>query len=52
MKTVAYHHREIEDFIMHYKKLEPNKWTKIKGFKETDEAKKEIIKSIERYKTE
>ncbi len=37
-------------FFQHYKDLEPNKWVKIEGWTGPDEAKQEILASIERFK--
>ncbi len=37
---------EIEEFMKHYKDLEPRKWVKITGFKSKEEAIKIIEKSI------
>jgi len=42
----------ISHFFDHYKDLEPGKWVKIDGWVDTEEAKREIVDSIERYKTE
>ena len=39
----------ISHFFDHYKDLEPGKWVKIEGWVDTEEAKQEIITSIERY---
>jgi inorganic pyrophosphatase len=39
----------ISHFFDHYKDLEPGKWVKIEGWVDTEEAKQEIIESIERY---
>lgn len=39
----------IEYFFDHYKDLEENKWVDIDGWFGPDEAKEEIMKSIERY---
>jgi inorganic pyrophosphatase len=39
----------IAHFFDHYKDLEPGKWVKIEGWVDTEEAKQEIITSIERY---
>ena len=39
----------IAHFFDHYKDLEPGKWVKIDGWVDTDEAKQEILASIERY---
>ncbi len=36
----------------HYKDLEPNKWVNIDGWGDADEAKQEILDSIERYQRE
>ncbi len=37
---------KIVHFFMHYKELEPNKWVKITGFGNKEDAKKEINKVI------
>ena len=42
----------IAHFFDHYKDLEPGKWVKIDGWVGAEEAKKEILDSIERYKAE
>ena len=42
----------ISHFFDHYKDLEPGKWVKIDGWVDVDDAKKEILESIERYKAE
>ncbi len=42
----------IEHFFQHYKDLEPGKWVKTDGWDNTEAAKTEIIKSIERYNKE
>ena len=42
----------ISHFFDHYKDLEPGKWVKIDGWVDTEEAKREILDSIERYKAE
>lgn len=42
----------ISHFFDHYKDLEPGKWVKIDGWVDTEEAKHEILESIERYKAE
>lgn len=56
IKTIAnlpeHQKKEIEEFMRHYKSLEPNKWTKIKGFREKEYAIEEIKKSVERYEKE
>lgn len=43
---------QIEHFFEHYKKLEPGKWVKIHGWGNVDDARKEILDSIERFKVE
>ena len=40
----------IHHFFEHYKDLEPGKWVKVNGWGGADEAKAEILSSIERYK--
>jgi inorganic pyrophosphatase len=40
---------QIAHFFQHYKDLEPNKWVKIEGWTGPDEARREILSSIERY---
>ena len=42
----------ISHFFDHYKDLEPGKWVKIDGWVEAEEAKREILESIQRYKDE
>ncbi|HEX22550.1 MAG TPA: inorganic pyrophosphatase, partial [Chromatiales bacterium] len=42
---------QIAHFFGHYKDLESNKWVKIDGWVGTDEAKAEILASVERFKT-
>jgi inorganic pyrophosphatase len=42
----------ISHFFDHYKDLEPGKWVKIDGWVDTEEAKQEILDSIERYNAE
>ena len=42
----------IVHFFDHYKDLEPGKWVKIDGWVEAEEAKREILESIARYKAE
>ncbi len=39
----------IAHFFDHYKDLEPGKWVKIDGWVDAEEAKQEILDSIERY---
>ena len=40
---------KIAHFFEHYKDLERNKWVKIKGWAGKDEARKEILSSVESY---
>ena len=40
----------IAHFFDHYKDLEPGKWVKIDGWVDAEEAKREIMSSIERYR--
>ncbi|MDH3633487.1 MAG: inorganic diphosphatase [Gammaproteobacteria bacterium] len=42
----------IAHFFDHYKDLESGKWVEIDGWVDTDEARREILDSIERYNTE
>ena len=42
----------ISHFFDHYKDLEPGKWVKIDGWVEAEEAKREILESVERFKSE
>ena len=42
----------ISHFFDHYKDLEPGKWVKIDGWVDAEEAKREILESIERYNSE
>ena len=39
----------ISHFFEHYKDLEPNKWTKVKGWENKETAKKEFEESIARF---
>ena len=39
----------ISHFFEHYKDLEDGKWVKIEGWQDAEEAKKEIMNSIDRY---
>lgn len=41
--------QQIEHFFTHYKDLEPNKWVKIQGWENAEDAKHEIQSSIARY---
>lgn len=40
---------QIAHFFEHYKDLEANKWVKVEGWVGVDEARQEILDSIERY---
>lgn len=42
--------RQIEHFFEHYKDLEKGKWVKVKGWANAEEAKQEILKSVEAVK--
>ncbi|MBI3897382.1 MAG: inorganic diphosphatase [Gammaproteobacteria bacterium] len=42
---------QIQHFFEHYKDLEKGKWVKVKGWGGPDEAKKEIVDGVERYKS-
>lgn len=42
--------KQIAHFFEHYKDLESGKWVKVEGWGDADEAKKEILDSIENYK--
>ncbi len=51
VRDIAQHLRaEIADFFLHYKKLEPKKWVKIKGWKNVKAAETIIQSEIQRYK--
>jgi len=41
---------QIQHFFEHYKDLEKGKWVKVKGWKGPQDAHKEILEGIERYK--
>jgi len=41
--------KQIEHFFAHYKDLEPNKWVKISGWEDIDEARKEIMQGVTNY---
>jgi len=43
---------QISHFFEHYKDLEPNKWVKVTGWGEADEARKEVMDSIARYQVD
>ena len=40
----------IHHFFEHYKDLEPGKWVKVNGWGNADEARAEVLSSVERYK--
>ncbi|MEM7027075.1 MAG: inorganic diphosphatase [Pseudomonadota bacterium] len=40
---------QITHFFEHYKDLEPNKWVKVDGWYETEDAKQEILASMQAY---
>jgi inorganic pyrophosphatase len=42
--------REIREFFETYKRLEPGKWVKVKGWGDAKEAKEMITKAVEAYK--
>lgn len=42
---------KIAHFFTHYKDLEPNKWSKVKGWGNAEDAARLIQEGIERYKT-
>jgi inorganic pyrophosphatase len=42
--------RQIAHFFEHYKDLEPGKWVRVASWTEADEAKREVIESVERYR--
>lgn len=42
--------RQIGHFFEHYKDLEAGKWVKIEGWADAEEARKEIVASIENFK--
>ena len=41
----------IMHFFQHYKDLEKGKWVKIEGWKNADAARREIVQSVERFKS-
>lgn len=41
--------QQIQHFFERYKELEPGKWVKVEGWADADEAKAEVMASIERY---
>jgi inorganic pyrophosphatase len=42
---------QITHFFDHYKDLETGKWVNIKGWEETDSARREILEAIERFES-
>ena len=51
VKDVAKHLKaEIEDFFLSYKRLEPRKWAKVKGWKDARTAGKMILLAVRLYK--
>ena len=42
--------KEIEEFFETYKRLEPHKWTKIRGWKNASEAMEIVNNAIQRYR--
>jgi inorganic pyrophosphatase len=40
---------QIKHFFQHYKDLEPGKWVKVEGWGSAEEARKEIMESVERF---
>jgi len=44
--------KQIEHFFVHYKDLEPGKWTQIDRWGDADEARRMISEGIERYRTQ
>jgi len=42
----------LSHFFQHYKDLEKGKWVKVDGWEDVEAARKEILNSIERYKTQ
>lgn len=43
--------QQIEHFFTHYKDLEPNKWVRVNGWGEAEQARAMIVDAIERAKT-
>src|SRR5262249_51821253 len=41
--------KTIEHFFKHYKDLEEGKWSKVEGWKEVPDARREIVESVKRY---
>ena len=42
--------QQIAHFFEHYKDLEPGKWVRVASWVEAEEAKREILDSVARYK--
>lgn len=42
---------KIKHFFEHYKELEPGKWVKVREWRSASEAREQISKAIERYKS-
>ena len=42
--------KQIEHFFSHYKDLEPNKWVKVVGWGDAEDARKIILEGVERAK--
>ena len=42
--------QQIEHFFAHYKDLEPGKWVKVIGWRDADNARDIVLRSIERAK--
>jgi len=40
---------EIQEFFATYKRLEPRKWAKVKGWKNAEEAKQIVLSAIKSY---
>ena len=46
----AHELKEIQEFFETYKRLEPHKWTRVKGWKNAVEAKELVAKAMKNYK--
>ncbi|MFO1312172.1 MAG: inorganic diphosphatase [Burkholderiales bacterium] len=42
--------RQIQHFFEHYKDLEPGKWVRVGSWVEADDARREILESVQRFK--
>lgn len=40
---------QLSHFFQHYKDLEPNKWVKVEGWADVEDAREEIVSSLKRY---